>query len=187
MPSSDNPNMYNPEHEDPEAAREMFNDVKQKTALYGETLERKAKKGGSGNKMTVHAVEDPSMVIEDPSIQQVEMRHPEDGPLLKSMEVSNSEFPSHIKRRGSAAPNSSGRDIENTDGEHSFPDVIPSSTLIRETEDSIEPFASTKLGSRDEAPKKQTRSYNWLLIVGLFILAVFVYFYATRQVNIYEF
>jgi hypothetical protein len=108
MDSSDDPNRYSIEPEDPVLARKSFQDVKDKTAIYGDQLERKTRQQGGGEKMTVHSVEDPSMIIEDPDLTPVLMtddRVTDDGtarkPLIenyKSMKSNtNNEKPGQYK------------------------------------------------------------------------------------------
>jgi len=82
MDSTDNPNRYSIQPEDPEAAAEMFQEVKEKTASYGAKLEKKARKLGGDEKMTVHAIEDPSMIVEDPNLKETNMLNPDGTPLL---------------------------------------------------------------------------------------------------------
>lgn len=90
MDSSDNPDRYNIEHEEPNKAKETFIDSKQKTAQYGKNLERNARNMGNQDKMTIHAVEDPSMLIEDPGLREANMLNPSEKPLLMPLEEENS-------------------------------------------------------------------------------------------------
>lgn len=96
MDSSDNFDRYNIEHEEPDQARQTFIDVKDKTASYGEKLEKKSRKAGGGEKMTVHAIEDPSMIIEDPALRETNMLNPSDAPLLMPLE--NQEIKNRFSR-----------------------------------------------------------------------------------------
>lgn len=82
MDSDDNFNRYSIEPENPEAAKKMFQGVKEKTAEYGASLEQQARRMNGDEKMTVHAVEDPSMIVEDPDLKDTNMLNPDGTPLL---------------------------------------------------------------------------------------------------------
>lgn len=84
MDSDDNYNRYAVKPDDPEAAHATFEDVKEKTSLYGQKLEQKARKEGTknGGKMTVNAIADPSELIEDPELKHANMLNPDTTPLL---------------------------------------------------------------------------------------------------------
>jgi len=170
MDSMDNPNRYSIQPEDPEAASEMFRDVKEKTASYGEKLEKKARKMGGGEKMTVHAVEDPSMIIEDPNLKETNMLNPDGTPLLMPVDPNlpgqrNGEF----KSQGMGNNQMDGGDARK-------PLVENYSTTSRP---GTNPGKSTS---------ENAVSYKWILIVFAAIVMFFLaYFYATRQIDIYSF
>jgi hypothetical protein len=65
-------------HCDPEAACESFHDRRDNTIAAGKHLERLARRsaGGPDDKVTIHAVEDPSVPVEDPALSQLSTQSP---------------------------------------------------------------------------------------------------------------
>jgi hypothetical protein len=168
MDSTDDFNRNDIEHEDPEAAREMFQGVKERTAQYGAQLERKARKQGGQEKMTVHAVEDPSTIIEDPDLVQTNMLNPDGSPLLMDGEP----LQGGPGGPGQGAPRRGASGRGPPDGGSRKP--------------LIENYGNGK--KTDDGPMGSLGSYKWILLVlaavALFFMA---YLYSTRQIDIYSF
>ena len=69
---------FSPVSEDPAGARETFLQHRANTRQYAENLQKLALRssGGDNGKVLVHAIDDPSSVIEDPDLRQAAIQQP---------------------------------------------------------------------------------------------------------------